>query len=268
MNYNIEFNDWYLKILRDFSFNIQKDRESRDYLSQILKKKKKDWNFDKIILSFTNHVRKKSNIIIYGCGPSLELFFEKIDGKSLSTNCLNLAADGASILLRKKGVNIDAIFTDLDGITPLEFYHANFIIVHAHGDNIDKLKYFEKDIINHEKVLGTTQAEPVDDLINPGGFTDGDRILYFLRSFLLPKHKIFFIGMDFGNIIGKYSKPGMALNQEGSPIKVRKLKYAFDLIDWINNKIKNDIYFVNSKQKFKKFNYISLDEFKREIQFL
>jgi len=32
---HIEFKDWYVKILNDFNFEYQKDREARDFLSNI-----------------------------------------------------------------------------------------------------------------------------------------------------------------------------------------------------------------------------------------
>ncbi|GAI68912.1 unnamed protein product, partial [marine sediment metagenome] len=46
-------------------------------------------------------------------------------------------------------------------------------------------------------VIGTTQVEPVENLVNSGGFTDGDRILSFISSLLLPKHELYLIGMDY-----------------------------------------------------------------------
>ena len=87
-----------------------------------------------------------------------------------------------------------------------------------HGDNIEQLRYFNDDIIKFEKVIGTTQVEPLTNLINPGGFTDGDRILFFLRTLISPFHRLFLIGMDFGSIVGKYSKINIIENQEANSI--------------------------------------------------
>ena len=36
---HIEFRTWYHKIVKDFNFDLQKDREARDLLSRILEKK-------------------------------------------------------------------------------------------------------------------------------------------------------------------------------------------------------------------------------------
>jgi uncharacterized Rossmann fold enzyme len=130
------------------------------------------------------------------------------------------------------------------------------------------MKYFKDKMINFEKIIGTTQVEPINDILNPGGFTDGDRILYFIKSFLLPHHRIFLIGMDFKNIIGRYSKPQLTKNKEANPIKLKKLQYAIKLIEWLKTQIENEIFFVNSNfesKYFKDFNFLSINEFSSMI---
>ena len=73
--------------------------------------------------------------------------------------------------------------------------------------------------------------------------------------------KIFLIGMDFEKIIGKYSKLNIEKNQEGSPIKKKKLRYAIELINWIKDKLKNEIYFINSALRSINFPNLSIIEF-------
>ncbi|MFX0137032.1 MAG: 6-hydroxymethylpterin diphosphokinase MptE-like protein [Candidatus Hodarchaeota archaeon] len=264
LNFYIEFKDWYFQILEEFKFDYKKEYEARDYLAQILTKKSQSWKLDNVLNLFKERVLSKTALLIYGCGPSLEntidIVFKK-KGVDFFGSFINLTADGASIPLREKGIQIDAIFTDLDGITKNEFYYASFNIIHAHGDNIERLKFFKDEILKFENVIGTTQIEPLPNLLNPGGFTDGDRILYFLRTLLCPSHKLFLIGMDFGKKIGKYSKLDMKKNQEASPIKQKKLQYAIKLIKWLKDKIPNDIYFVNSEFIIKDFINLSIDEF-------
>ena len=152
--------------------------------------------------------------------------------KKIFNECINLAADGASIYLKNKGIPLHGIFTDLDGITNNEFNYADFMFIHAHGDNIAELREFEKEILNSKNIIGTTQVEPLDNMINAGGFTDGDRIFYFLRSLLSPDQILFLIGMDFGKTIGKYSKPEITNDEIGDSIKIKKLQYALELIEW------------------------------------
>ncbi len=264
IDYYIEFKDLYLKIIKEFNFDYKKDLEARDLLSQIFKKKRNNWNFLEVLYSFKTIIQSKKKILVYGCGPTLDVTVEillKKRGINFFNNFINLVADGAAIYLRENNIPIDGIFSDLDGITHEEFNHSKFIIIHSHGDNIKKLKHFEESILNFNNIIGTTQVEPLENLINPGGFTDGDRILYLLRALLLPEQKLFLIGMDFNNIIGKYSKPEMTDDQVGSPIKIKKLKYAVKLIEFLSERMSNGIYFINSNIISILFNYLSIEEF-------
>ena len=70
------------------------------------------------------------------------------------------------------------------------------MIVHAHGDNFDKLEM----VRGLSNVTGTTQTKKIGKLENFGGFTDGDRCV-FLAEYFNAK-KIVLIGMDFGQKIG------------------------------------------------------------------
>ncbi len=264
LNFYTEFKHWYIQIKEDFNFDLQKDCEARDYLSRIFFNKNQKWNLDNVLNLFKDRILSKPALLVYGCGPSLEKTVDVIwkqKGISFFENFINLTADGASILLREKGITVDANFTDLDGITKYEFEYANFNIVHAHGDNIERLKFFENEILLCQNIIGTTQVEPVTNIINPGGFTDGDRILFFLRPLLLSFHNLFLIGMDFGSIIGKYSKLDVNKSQEATAIKQKKLLYAMKLIKWLNKKIKNKIFFVNSEYISKDFVNLSIEEF-------
>ena len=264
LNFHKEFKNWYDLIKKDFKYDYQKDCEARDYLSRTFLKKTQNWKLNDVLNLFKKRILTKPSLLVFGCGPSLEKTIDiiwKKEGAFFFEDFINLAADGASILLREKGIKIDAIFTDLDGITKNEFEYASFNIVHAHGDNIEKLKLFEDDIIKFENIIGTTQVEPLTNLINPGGFTDGDRILFFLRTLIPPFHKLFLIGMDFGSIIGKYSKINIKVNQEANPIKLKKLNYALKVIKWLKKIIKNPIYFVNSEDIIEDFVNLSIEEF-------
>ena len=264
----VEFKQWYIKILQDFKFSYQKDCEAREFLSGILEEKSDNWKLERVLFSFKCLIQKKKRIFIYGCGPSLEEtvdYILKIRGKKDFSKWVNLAADGATRLLTERKIQIDGIFTDLDGITKRDFNHSKFIIVHAHGDNLINLKHFKSEIINFPNVVGTTQVEPVENLVNSGGFTDGDRILSFISSLLLPKHELYLIGMDFNDIIGKYSKPKIQKNHKASPIKLKKLQYALQIVEWLLNRIKNPVYIINSKIISDNLKNLTLEMFKEKI---
>ena len=215
-------------------------------------------------------IQSKMHVFIYGCGPSLEEtvnYLQKIQGKQIYDNVVNLVADGATRLLIERRIPINAIFTDLDGITRAEFDKSEFVIVHAHGDNITRLKYFKKEIINIQNIIGTTQVSPVENLINSGGFTDGDRILFFIASLLVPTHKLYLIGMDFNDIVGKYSKIEFERNHLANPIKLKKLQYGLEIINWLLAQIKNPVYIVNSKVDIVNMRHLTLEMFKKKILF-
>jgi len=262
INYYLEFKDWYNKIIKDFKFNYEKDNDAKEILSNIIKMKSKDWEFLGVLLSFCKTIKKKNPIYIFGSGPSLEDTINHIidiKGIEFFSRSLNLAADGASRYLKMKQIPIDGIFTDLDGITKNEFDYPSYMIVHAHGDNINRLLAFKEEIIKFNNLIGTTQVKPNNLLLNPGGFTDGDRILFFLRSMLSPTQKLFLIGMDFESIVGKYSKPHLQGNVVGNSTKIKKLTYAFDLLKWISTKIESEIILINSKTKSNFFRNIRLE---------
>ncbi|MFX0024947.1 MAG: 6-hydroxymethylpterin diphosphokinase MptE-like protein [Candidatus Hermodarchaeota archaeon] len=268
INFYEEFKQFYVKIIKAFKFDIHSDNEARDFLHKIILKKSKEWNLEKVLDSLNSLIISKNTILVYGCGPSLEETIDYIldtKGKHIFNNFLNFTADGASRLLRENEIRVDAVFTDLDGITNTEFYYSKFVVLHAHGDNLNKLQDFEEHIIKFENIICTTQVEPLESIINHGGFTDGDRILFFLKSLVSPEHKIFLIGMDFDKIIGKYSKVGKLENFKGSKIKIMKLTFAKKLIEWIKNQIECPIYYVNSTTKSKNFLNISLNSFEKLV---
>jgi len=266
INYYNEFKDLYFEILNDFDFDHEKDCKAREVLFDIMQHKDESvpYNLEMLLFSFKEVIRSKKNIIIYGCGPSLEDTIENVlekYGIEIFHNTTNLVADGASVFLREKAIPITAIFSDLDGITKEEFSYSDYMVIHGHGDNIERLKYFENSIKGFRNVIGTTQVEPLGNIINPGGFTDGDRILYFLRSLVSPRNTLYMIGMDFKSDIGKYSKPEMIANQVGSPVKRKKLQHAIKLIEWLLPKISCEVHFVNTNQISSKFQYLSIEEF-------
>ena len=101
-------------------------------------------------------------------------------------------------------------------------------IVHAHGDNIDKI---EKFVPKLDCLLGSTQVKPTKNVFLWGGFTDGDRAC-FIASHYHPK-RIILTGMDFGNIVGHWSKPNRLEDFPASKRKSIKLEIAKELISYL-----------------------------------
>jgi len=101
-------------------------------------------------------------------------------------------------------------------------------VVHAHGDNIDKLKEY---VPRLEKVLGTCQTEPLDIVYNFGGFTDGDRAAFLAEE--LGAKEITLVGFDFGDVVGKWSKPHLKEHAPTWESKRKKFEFAQRLLEWL-----------------------------------
>jgi len=117
-----------------------------------------------------------------------------------------IAADGATSYLLERGVIPDIVVTDLDGRMEdlIRAAHGGAVmVVHAHGDNLDKLVEFVPDLMEVATVIGTCQCRPVGKIWNFGGFTDGDRAVFLADH--LGARKIALYGMDFKGEIGRYS---------------------------------------------------------------
>lgn len=220
----MEWEEWkpfYLRIVREMGYSIEKDREAARVLRALL------LEGDEYILKeeLASVVEKRA--YVFGAGPSLGIALREHD---FSDGTL-IAANGATSALLEAGLVPDIIVTDLDGRVP-DIKIANdrgaFLAVHAHGDNIDKLTAY---VPLFSRVLGTTQTEPLDIVYNFGGFTDGDRAAFLAER--LGAIEIVLVGFDFGNTVGRWSKPGL---KEHSPVwesKRKKFAFAKELLEWL-----------------------------------
>ena len=230
MKYN-EWEPYYKKILNDFKFKEEEDIKSAEILDQILNDKCQKQ------LDFLKEKIQGKEVVIFGAGPSIIesiiMHREIIDKKT------TISADGATTALKELGILPDIITTDLDGVIS-DIIQANtkksFIVLHAHGDNIEKIKKYSEKF--NKNLIGTTQADPkkFKNLYNFGGFTDGDRAIFLSEH--LKAEKIHLIGFDFNDEIGKYSytKPYNIEN------KKMKLKWCKKLIDILQKKHQNIYY--------------------------
>jgi uncharacterized Rossmann fold enzyme len=237
-----EWNSKYLEIRKEFGYSKRKDFESSLLLNFILKQTTSLEEIQKAI-------RGKS-VFVIGAGPSLST---AIPYMKKYKHVTKIVADSALKIILENKILPDIVVTDLDGDeTSLKKVGKtnSIILVHAHGDNIAKLPL----VSSFKKCIGTTQAEPIGKIQNFGGFTDGDRCV-FLADHFHPKNVILF-GMDFGKIIGKYSKTKSSTKQ----IKLRKLKRGKKLLEWLASKTKNNFYTTSKSIKgFKKICYKDLE---------
>jgi len=220
---------WIARLMR---YNILKDREAAEVLSALLSP------VEPPVATLQKLICGKP-ILVLGAGPSLDNTLSKL----VELGCMNrliryytiVAADGATQALLECGVTPDIVVTDLDGdlgsiITA--GIRGAVIIVHGHGDNIVRLRTHVEVLKRVTlRLLGTTQVEPVYPIANFGGFTDGDRAIFIAEYF--GAEKVIMIGMDFGDVIGRRSKPWLRRDVRASRQKLMKLKIAEELISWL-----------------------------------
>ena len=226
----MEFGLWekyYVEILDDFGFSRENDEESAKLLDEIL-----SVEGCLTLEDLAEIVGFSDKFIVFGAGPSLKDHVTYLKENYDLKDYVLVAADGATTALIEQRIAPDIVATDLDGnlddILLANFRGAN-IIVHAHGDNIDKIAKLTPFFTS---VLGTTQAQPVGNLYNFGGFTDGDRALFLAVA--LNASEITLAGMDFGDIVTRYSRPNIENDTaEADEFKKKKLGYAEKFTQWI-----------------------------------
>jgi len=207
------YKEWekiYKKIVLDFNFKTEEDKNASYILNDIIKKRNKNYDIKEL-----KKIIKNKEVIIFGAGPFLT----------------------TSALIEQKIIP-DIIVTDLDGKISDQI-NANLkgaiTIIHSHGDNINKLK--ENVSKFKGEIIGTTQIDPTlfQYLYNFGGFTDGDRAV--LLAVHYQAKNIYLIGFNFNGLIGKYSFT------KNKRIKIKKLKWCKIILD--NIKEKNRIHYLN-----------------------
>lgn len=142
-------------------------------------------------------------VLIFGCDPSLDQTIGAMKPILSKSNVARIAADGATSALLDADIVPDIVVTDLDGVVP-DIVEASqrgaVIVLHAHGDNIDRV---EKCLPRLRNVLPVTQTEPTEIVRNFGGFTDGDKALFLASAF--GAGSVILVAMDFGLRIGPRS---------------------------------------------------------------
>jgi hypothetical protein len=157
---------------------------------------------------------KDNDVLVCGNAPCLGEDLLKIEP---SEYCI-IAADGATAVLMNAGIVPHIIVTDLDGDIEAQI-EANrqgaVMVVHAHGDNFHAINSVVPQLGN---IIGSTQAQPLENVFNFGGFTDGDRCVFLAKEF--QASGIIMIGFDFNDT-------------DVTDIKKKKLKWAKKLISLV-----------------------------------
>ncbi|MDF2423662.1 MAG: DUF115 domain-containing protein [Nitrosopumilus sp.] len=232
----------YYGILKEFKYSEKKDKESSILLNSILKKSDVNKKISRLI--------KGKTVLVIGSGPSLSHAIPKLKNYK---KIVKIAADSSIKPLVENGIIPDIIVTDLDGderVLERIGKTDSIFVVHAHGDNMDKLELARK----FKNCIGTTQSTPFSKIENFGGFTDGDRGV-FLASHFQAK-KIILCGMDFGKRIGKFSET----RRSERKIKLKKLRKGESLLKWLATFTKSELFTTSKSIKgFKKISFKEID---------
>ena len=206
------YEEWqpaYRAILDEFGYEAAGDERARDVLTGLLADER-PLGLGDLELSGT--------VAVCGAAASLE------DELGVAREADSVvAASTAADVLREHGIAVDCMVTDLDKnpetvreLTAL----GTPVAVHAHGDNIAAV---ESQVPGLEAgaVLPTTQAEPCDPVVNPGGFTDGDRAAFLADA--CGAEELVFAGWAFDD-------PTVGAE------KRRKLAWAERLLRWLERR--------------------------------
>ncbi|MUV58764.1 6-hydroxymethylpterin diphosphokinase MptE-like protein [Halogeometricum sp. CBA1124] len=206
----MEFLDWdpvYELILDDFGYPREGDERARDVMAAYARP------FDADRLDCTGRT-----VAVVGAAPSLS---DEVD--AVADAGLVFAASTAADVVREAGYEVDLMVTDLDKNpeTALRRTRAGRpVAAHAHGDNVPAIReWFPRFDADH--VLATTQAEPVDGVVNHGGFTDGDRAAFLADAFGAADLR--FVGWEFDD-------PTVGAE------KAKKLRWAERLLYWLERR--------------------------------
>jgi len=157
-------------------------------------------------------------VVIAGAGPSLD---DELNTVRAADSVV--AASDAAERLRSAGLSVDCMVTDLDEESDVarKLTEAGTpVAVHAHGDNRPALRE-RVPRLTVEWVLPTTQAAPAGPVVNPGGFTDGDRAAFLADH--CGAAELRFAGWDFDD-------------PDVDPMKARKLDWAERLLRWLERR--------------------------------
>lgn len=208
----MKFNEWeplYREIINDMGYDSDQDAHSARILSEMLFEIKRSASLKTLF-----ELIKDNDVLVCGNAPCLGEDLLKIEP---SEYCI-IAADGATAVLVNAGIVPHIIVTDLDGDIEAQI-KANsqgaVMVVHAHGDNIPAINSVVPQLGN---IIGSTQAQPLENVFNFGGFTDGDRCVFLAKEF--QASVIIMIGFDFND-------------PDVTDIKKKKLKWAKKLISLV-----------------------------------
>jgi 2-amino-4-hydroxy-6-hydroxymethyldihydropteridine diphosphokinase len=204
----VEYSEWapfYERIRREFGFPMEREVEAADRLEALLPPTARD--------DPTSRLRRRlagRDVVVVGLAPRAgppPLWRLPAGPREVAV----VAADGATAVCLDASVTPAVIATDLDGPVPSEVNanrRGSLVVVHAHGDNIPALSEWVPQFPG--ELAGSWAGPPRPHLLDPGGFTDGDRAAFLAD--LGGAERILLWGFEFG-----------AVDETDPPVRARKL---------------------------------------------
>jgi 2-amino-4-hydroxy-6-hydroxymethyldihydropteridine diphosphokinase len=218
------FNRFYQSICNSLGIESEDDQNTRDLLSKLIPEE------SKIQENLEAQIRGKP-AVVFGAGPSLEFDIVGLNHYLREKRPVVFCADGAADALRQERIDYQALVTDLDSCsqdTIEATARKTPVFVHAHGANADLVQRIVPRL-NPDNVIGTTQVEPLRNVQNYGGFTDGDRACFVATNF--SPESIIIAGMDFGKTEGPYSVN--RYSKQTNPLRERKLGWGKASLEFV-----------------------------------
>ena len=158
----------------------------------------------------------EDTVTVFGDSPGLES-----DISIVIPEGTLIAAGSATKRMISAGFRPDIIVTDLDGEISSQLEASSdgaVTVILAHGDNADLIREYAPQFKG--PIVLTTQGEPRGNVLDFGGFTDGDRAVCMAREF--GAQKIILVGFDFDTPSPKTGRD--------PAVKLSKLSWAKKII--------------------------------------
>ncbi|MCY0868156.1 MAG: DUF115 domain-containing protein [Desulfurococcus sp.] len=216
----------YIRSVVKLSFD--RDQEAADLLSSILSGLPNTIEFDDLKRLQGGFKRA----VVFGCGGNLLRDIETARELSLLEDSLLVASDGSTSILLLNSLTPSIVVTDLDGLA-VDLWRASstgsVTVIHAHGDNIPRIKEYTKGFKG--PLIGSTQVEPRPHVYNFGGFTDGDRGVFVAVA--LGVREVYLAGFDLHGEPTPCPGKTASFNRE---LKRAKLKIASRMLEYISSR--------------------------------
>ena len=238
----MEYEQWkkiYGKIIDDLHIDKRKDETAAEILNHLMD----TYRTHLVEISFLQRLIEGNTVFVFGAAPSLDNEIKKY--KDIFENNVCIAADGATTALLKHDIIPDVIVTDLDGVIADQISankKKSILIIHAHADNIDVIQKVIPTV--KKKMLGTIQSNPseLQYVKNFGGFTDGDRAVFF-ADYFHPK-EIILVGFDCTAKPGFYSFQHQK-DYNNQKVKRKKLAWCDHLLNQFS---KNYVFHITNRK--------------------